>query len=124
MDQLSPKLQNQIQQFQQLQQQLQSVLSQKYQMDAQLKEMEKTIEELEKTPEEAPIYKNVGSLLIRTKGKDEVLQETQDNKETLEVRVKTLERQEKQMREKYQSLQAQISQALGGGSGGQPEEST
>ncbi|MCJ7516626.1 MAG: prefoldin subunit beta [Methanomassiliicoccales archaeon] len=113
MDDVSPKIQNQIAQFQQLQQQLQAILGQKYQMEAQLKEMERTIEELNKTTEDFPIYKSVGSLLIKAKDKDSVLKEIEDDKESTGVRIKTLERQEKYMRDRYQSLQDQLSKALG-----------
>ncbi len=113
MDDVSPKIQNQIAQFQQLQQQLQAILGQKYQMEAQLKEMERTIEELNKTTEDFPIYKSVGSLLIKAKDKTSVLKEIEDDKESTGVRIKTLERQEKYMRDRYQSLQDQLSKALG-----------
>ena len=113
MDDVSPKIQNQIAQFQQLQQQLQAILGQKYQMEAQLKEMERTIEELNKTTEDFPIYKSVGSLLIKAKDKASVLKEIEDDKESTGVRIKTLERQEKYMRDRYQSLQDQLSKALG-----------
>ncbi|HSV42278.1 MAG TPA: prefoldin subunit beta [Methanomassiliicoccales archaeon] len=113
MDNISPKLQNQIAQFQQLQQQLQNVLSQKFRMEAQQKELEMTIEELKKATQETPIYKNVGSLMIAVKDKDALLKEMEDDKETVEVRVKTLDRQEKMFREKYQVMQDQISKALG-----------
>lgn len=115
MNEISPKIQNMIAQFQQLQQQLQAVLTQKLQMEAQLKEIERTLEELGKVPDETPIYKNVGSLLIKAPDKGGVVKELEESKETLEIRVKTLDRQEKQMRERYQNLQEQISQALGGG---------
>ena len=89
MDEMSPKLQNQIAQFQQLQQQLQAVLSQKFRMDAQLKEMEMTLEELNKAPADTPVYKNVGSLMIKVADKESLLKEIEDDKETTEVRVKT-----------------------------------
>jgi prefoldin beta subunit len=113
MNEISPKLQNQIAQFQQLQQQLQTVLSQKMQMEAQLRETENTLEELVNVTDDAPIYKNVGSLLIKANDKESVVKEIEENKETLEIRVKTLNRQEKQMRERYQSLQDQLQKALG-----------
>ena len=113
MNELSPQLQNQIAQFQQLQQQLQALLTQKYQMEAQLKEMERTLEELEKTPEGAAIYKNVGALLIKASGKDKINEDVSESKETLEIRLKAVDRQEKHMREKYQALQDQLNKALG-----------
>jgi len=113
MDEISPKLQNQIAQFQQLQQQLQNVLQQKFRMEAQLKELEMTMEELKKAGTDTPVYKNVGSLMISVKDKEGLLKEIEDDKETTEIRVKTLDRQEKMFREKYQVMQDQISKALG-----------
>ncbi|MEM2943346.1 MAG: prefoldin subunit beta [Methanomassiliicoccales archaeon] len=113
MDELSPKLQNQIAQFQQLQQQLQAILTQKFQMEAQLREIDRTLEELAKITDDVPIYRSVGSLLIKARDKESVVHEIQEDKETLEIRVKTLDRQEKALRERYQALQDQISKALG-----------
>jgi len=118
MDDLSPKVQNQIAQFQQLQQQLQAVLNQKFQMDAQVKEMQRTVEELNKSPEDVVIYKSVGSLLIKAENKTSVLKEIEDDKETMEVRVKTLERQEKSLKDRYQQLQDQLNKALSSGAAG------
>jgi prefoldin beta subunit len=114
MNEISPKLQNQIAQFQQLQQQLQNVLSQKFRMEAQLREADLTIEELNKSAEDVPVYKSIGSLLVRSKDKASVLKEVEEDKETLEIRIKALDRQEKSLREKYQTMQDQLSKALGG----------
>lgn len=113
MNEISPKLQNQIAQFQQLQQQLQSVLSQKFRMEAQLRETQMTIDELNKSAEDVAIYRNVGSLLIKANDKTSVLKDVEDDKETLEIRIKTLDRQEKAMRDKYNAMQEQLSKALG-----------
>ena len=113
MNELRPKVQNQIAQFQQLQQQLQALVSQKYQMDIRLKEMQRTIEELNKAPADVTVYKSVGSLLIKAKSKDELLKEMEEGKETMDIRVKALDRQEKGLRERYQQLQEQISKAFG-----------
>jgi prefoldin beta subunit len=114
MDSIPPKVQNQIAQFQQLTQQIQMVTSQKIQLEAQVRELDKTIQELEKTPSESVVYKNVGSLLIQVKDKPSLLTELKDQKETTDVRVKTLERQDKHLRERHSSLQGQITQALQG----------
>jgi len=115
MNEISPKLQNQIAHFQQLQQQLQSVLSQKFRMEAQLRETQMTIEELNKSAEDVAIYRNVGSLLIKASDKASVLKDVEDDKETLEIRIKTLDRQEKALRDKYNTMQDQLSKALGQG---------
>lgn len=113
MDEISPKLQNQIAQFQQLQQQLQTVMSQKIRMDAMLKEMEMTIDELKKAPAETTVYKSVGSLMIKVADTPALLKEIEDDKETTEIRVKSLDRQEKMLKEKFQSVQEQLNRAIG-----------
>ena len=122
MNEISPKLQNQIAQFQQLQQQLQSVLSQKFRMEAQLRETQMTIDELNKSPEDVSIYRNVGSLLIKANDKASVLKDVEDDKETLEIRIKALDRQEKALRDKYNTMQDQLSKALGQGAPGQSDD--
>ena len=111
MNNLSPQLQNQVVQFQQIQQQLQSVSSQKVQMDAQKKEVERTLEELEKA--KGDVFRSVGSLLIKVDDKEALKTELTDAAETIDIRVKALDRQEKTLREKYQSLQETINKAMG-----------
>ncbi|MCX6652798.1 MAG: prefoldin subunit beta [Methanomassiliicoccales archaeon] len=120
MNEIPPKLQNQIAQFQQLQQQLQSVLSQKFRLEAQLREAQMTADELGKSPDKVIIYKSIGSLLIKASDKSSVLKEVEEDKETLEIRIKTLDRQEKSLREKYQVMQDQLSKALGSGAAPAP----
>ncbi len=111
MNNMSPQLQNQIAQFQQLQQQIQAISSQKLQMNAQKKEMERTIEELDKST--GDVYKNVGSLLIKVEDKATVKSEIEESMETVEIRINALERQEKGLREKYETLQETINKAMG-----------
>lgn len=112
MDNIPPKVQNQIAQFQQLTQQIQMVTTQKIQLEAQVRELDKTIQELERVSDDSMIYKNVGSLLIQVKDKPALLTELKDQKETADVRIKTLDRQDKHLRERHKSLQDQITQAL------------
>ena len=90
------------------------VATQKIQLEAQVKELERTVQELEKTTDDSAVYKNVGSLLIQVKDRAGLVSELKEQKETAEVRVKTLDRQDKHLRERHQSLQQQITQALQG----------
>lgn len=113
-DEIPPKVQNQIAQFQQLTQQIQMITTQKIQLESQVRELERTVQELERAPEDAVVFRNVGSLLIQTKDRPRLLNELKEQKETLEVRVKTLDRQDKHLRERHQSLQQQITAALQG----------
>jgi prefoldin beta subunit len=112
MDNIPPKVQNQIAQFQQLTQQIQMVTTQKIQIEAQIRELDRTIQELEKVTDDSAVFKNVGSLLIQVKDKPALLGELKEQKETADVRVKTLDRQDKHLRERHKTLQDQITQAL------------
>jgi prefoldin beta subunit len=77
-----------------------------------VRELDKTIQELERVAEDTMIYKNVGSLLIQVKDKPALVTELKEQKETADVRIKTLDRQDKHLRERHKSLQDQITQAL------------
>ncbi|MDD2626388.1 MAG: prefoldin subunit beta [Methanomethylophilus sp.] len=111
MNGISPQLQNQITQFQQIQQQLQNVTTQKIQMQAQQKELERTVEELGKA--KGDVFRNVGVLLIKVDDKAALKEEFEDSLETLGIRIRGLEKQEKDLRERYGVLQGAISQAMG-----------
>jgi prefoldin beta subunit len=117
------KLQNDLKQFQRLQQDLGGVSQQRMQMELKLRETTHTLEELKSLPDDAVVYRPIGGLLIRAKGRKEVEDLLTEDKETLEVRVKALERQENGLRERYSTMQRELSEQLqaaglaGGGSG-------
>lgn len=111
MNGMSPQLQNQINQFQQVQQQLQTTTSQKVQMQAQQKEMQRTVEELSKAT--GDVYKTAGALLIKVDDKEAVKADLEESLETLEIRIKGLERQEQSLRERFEVLQDAINRAMG-----------
>jgi prefoldin beta subunit len=114
MKEISPQLQNQIAQYQQLQQQLQLLASQRLQLEAKLREVEGTLEELGKIAADTPVYKSIGMLLVRQDDREAVRKELEEHQETLTVRVKSLQKQEKSLTEKYEDLGAKIQSALGG----------
>lgn len=111
MNGISPQLQNQITQFQQVQQQLQAVSSQKMQYDAQKREATRTLEELKACT--GAVYKNSGSLLIKVEDKDALVAEMEESLEMMDVRIGSLERQENSLKEKYTVLQQAINTAMG-----------
>ena len=114
-EELSAQLQNKIAQFQQLQQQIQVLSSQKFQLEAQLRDTERAISELEKTSNDTPIYKSVGSLLVKAENRESVEEELSEKKETIGIRIKALDRQEKHLMEKYQAMQQELSSAIQAG---------
>ncbi|HIP62576.1 MAG TPA: prefoldin subunit beta [Archaeoglobus profundus] len=113
MGELPPQVQNMLAQLQQLQQQLQMVVTQKAHLENSLKETESAIQEIEKISDDTPIFKTVGTILVKT-SKNEVLKELKEKRDTFEVRIKALERQEERLRERIQEMQKKIQSLLGG----------
>ncbi len=106
------KLQNDIKQSQRLQQELGAVQQQRLQIDLKVREVSNTLEELKTVPEDATIYRPIGGLLVKAKGRKEVEDLLTEEKETAEVRLKAIERQENHLRERYTTLQQELTQAL------------
>jgi prefoldin beta subunit len=106
------KLQNDIKQFQRLQQELGAVQQQRLQLDLKVRELTHTIEELKGIPEDSVVYRPIGGLLVKAKNRKEVEDLLGEEKETAEVRLKAVERQENHLRERYTSMQQELSQAL------------
>ena len=109
---LPAKLQNDIRQFQRLQQELAAVQQQRLQVDLKLREVTHTLEELRTLPEDVVVYRPIGGLLVRAKNRKEVEDLLTEDKETAEVRLKAVERQENHLKERYNSMQQDLSQAL------------
>jgi prefoldin beta subunit len=109
---LPAKLQNDLKQFQRLQQELGATQQQRMQIDLKLREATHTLDELKTLPEDAVVYRPIGGLLVRAKSKKEVEDLLTEEKETLEVRVKAIERQENHLKERYTTMQQELSQAL------------
>jgi prefoldin beta subunit len=111
-EEIPKQVQDQINRLQQMRVQQQMIMQQRQQVELRLKEIEEALEELNKTDSKTPIYKNVGSLLIKTKGKSEVVKELKANKDSLELRKNTLEKQDNRTREKLNELQNKVQSSL------------
>lgn len=97
-------------QFQAYQQQSQMIIGQKDATKAQLMEIGKTLEEVEKAGDKE-MYKSVGPILIKTT-RDEVKKELSEKKEMLEIRLKTMDAEDKKTKEKIKDLQEKIQSSL------------
>lgn len=116
MQNIPPQVQALLGQLENYQQQLQLVIQQKQRVQVELNDAKKALEEIEKVEEDTPIYKTVGTLIIRaTKAK--ALEELKEKVETLEVRLRALERQEQKLNEKIKELTQQIQSSLRGVAG-------
>ena len=113
MNNISPKVQNQLGMLQQIQQQLQTILTQKAQYEMAVREAKRAQEEISDAAEDAVMYMSVGTVMMQKK-KDVVNAKLNEKVETLELRIKSLEKQEKMMQSKFEQLQAQIKAAIEG----------
>jgi prefoldin beta subunit len=112
MEKLPPELQNQLVQLQQFQQQLEVIAQQRQILQIKLNETKHALEELRKSKQNLTIYKNAGPILIRVESKENIVKELQNDRETLEIRVKTLENQEGHLKEQASILESKLRNAI------------
>ncbi len=110
---ISPKVQNQIAMLQQMQQQMQTIGAQKAQYEVAVREAKRANEELSDVSEDSPVFMSVGTVMMEKK-KEDVVRKLNEKIETLELRIKSLEKQEALLSGKFEQLQSQIKQALEG----------
>ena len=101
---VSKETEQKIGQLQMFEQSLQNFLGQKQQFQVQLVEVESALSELGNTDK---AYKIVGNIMVET-DKNELKSDLQSKKEMLELRIKTMEKQETQVRERASKLQSEI----------------
>lgn len=104
-------IQEQLNQFQQVQQQAQSIAMQKQTLTLQINESKKALDELSKTVDDQDVYKTAGPLLIKTTKTDSEA-DLKDSIEMLEIRQKTIEKQEKRITGKLEELQKNLQEAM------------
>ncbi|RAP51640.1 MAG: prefoldin subunit beta [Methanosphaera sp. rholeuAM270] len=104
-------VQEQLNQFQQVQQQAQSIAMQKQTVTLQINEAKKALDELSKTDDDRDVYRTSGPLLIKTTKADSE-SELKDNIEMLEIRQKTIEKQEKRIASRLEELQESLQSAM------------
>ena len=118
--QISAEMQQKIQQFQESQQHARILMSQKYQVELQLKETQNALDELEKAGD-TEVHKVVGQILIKA-DKNSVKSELKEKVETLELRLKTIDKQEKKLMERVKGLQEELQKGIAGLGGGEVPE--
>ena len=108
---LPPQVQEELVRLQQLQQTLQAVVAQKQQLEMEMTETDRALTELEKVTGENPVYKSVGSILVKA-DKEGLLAELKEKKELLNTRVTVLGRQEERTRERIKDIQQKLQEKL------------
>ncbi|MDP2750233.1 MAG: prefoldin subunit beta [Nanoarchaeota archaeon] len=101
---MTAEMQKKIQELQMLEQNLQNFLIQKQNFQMQLVEVDSAIEELAKTDK---AYKIVGNLMILSK-KEDLEADLKNKREMAELRIKSIEKQEKSIKDRASKLQKEV----------------
>jgi prefoldin beta subunit len=110
---LPPWVREQISRLQQLQQNLQAIMMQKQQLEVEMVETDRALQELKKATPDDAIYKNAGSVLIKTK-KEDVLKELEEKKELSNTRIMVLGKQEARVKENLKEVENKINEMIRG----------
>ncbi len=104
MAEVSKETEQKIAQLQLMEQNLQSFLLQRQQFQSQLIEVESALKELETAKES---YKIVGNIMVNA-SKEDLKKDLEEKKGILELRIKSVEKQETQIKEKASKTQAEV----------------
>ncbi len=119
---MPPWLQEQIMKLQQAQQSLQSVMTQKQHLEIENAETGKALEELRKVADGDAVFKQAGTVLIKSK-KQELIDELEERIELTKTRATVLEKQETRLKESLKEQEAKITEQMKGSSAGAPPNS-
>jgi prefoldin beta subunit len=106
---MSDEVQKLLEQAQVYQQQMQGVITQKEALSMQAMEIARALEELKKS-KETEVYKLSGPVLIKS-NKADVEKDLKEKKETIDLRIKTLEKSETRLKEKVEELRKKLTDA-------------
>jgi len=104
MAEVKKDVQEKINRLSTMEQSLQSFLAQKQAFQSQLLELNSALDELKKTDK---AYRIVGNIMVDT-DKAQLEKDISEKKEMMELRIKSLEKQESKMREKTSELQSEV----------------
>ena len=111
-EEIPPYLKNQLSELLHLRMVLEETSRKRPQMEILLRDAEAALEELDKLEDNACVYKSVGEILIKT-NKQKAKAELSEKKETFDLRLKTLERQENLIKKRFENIQERNKEILG-----------
>ena len=119
---MPPWLQEQLMKLQQSQQSLQSIMTQKQHLEIEKAETEKALEELRKITDDDAVFKQAGTVLIKSK-KQELIDELEERVEMTKTRSTVLEKQETRLKETLKEQETKITEMMKGSSANSPPNS-
>ena len=105
MQELNKETQEKIQQLQILEQTLQNILFQRQAFQIEFNESEAALKEAEKSSEE--IYKITGQIMTKAT-KEEIIKELEEKLKVLEIRIKSIEKQEALLMQKAENIKKHL----------------
>ena len=112
--QMPPWLQEQIMKLQQSQQNLQSIVTQRQHLEMEKAETEKALEELRKVADDDAVFKQAGTVLIKS-NKKTLVDELEEKVELAKTRSTVLEKQENRVKESLKEQEAKITEMMKSG---------
>ena len=121
--QMPPWLQEQIGKLQQSQQNLQSIMTQRQHLEMEKAETEKAIDELKKVADGDSVFKQAGTVLIKS-DKKTLVDELEEKIELAKTRSTVLEKQEVRVKETLKEQEAKITEMMKSGATPPPPAAT
>ena len=107
---ITPEAQQLFMEMQAYQQQMQTVLIQKESLNIQSIDIDKALEELGKVKDE-DVFKAVGPILVKS-DKETLKKELCEKKETVDLRLKSMGKQETRIKERLEDCQKKLEEVL------------
>ena len=101
-------IQEKINLFQQMQQQAQALTQQTSQIEMSVNEIERTLNEIEDTNDKNTLYRAIGSIMQKVDNVKQLKKELIDEKETLEIRNKSLKGQVENLNVQINEMQSKL----------------
>lgn len=111
-DRLPPRVRERLSRLQQLQETLRTLMLQRQGLELELSETERALKELTEIPSDTAVYKSIGAFLVK-KDKESIVEELNERKELLSMRIKVLGRQEEKTKARVKELQGLLQRDLG-----------
>ena len=121
--QMPPWLQEQIMKLQQSQQNLQSIMTPRQHLEMEKAETEKALEELKKIADDDSVFKQAGTVLIKS-NKKTLVDELEEKIELAKTRSTVLEKQEVRVKESLKEQEAKITEMMKSGATPPPPAAT
>ncbi len=118
-EKIPPQVEAKYRKFIQARELLEKVAQEKALLEASLAEIDAIIEELNSLPEGSEVYKMKGIVLVKS-DKEAVLKELNSKKESLELKLMALRKQEESLQKEVERLGKELNQMLAKGAGGAP----